>query len=131
MRCYSKMGKIFDDLVEVEFSLPKTNVDMEDLIYRNDYNSFISAIGGGLGLFLGFSMLSFVHALFERLEDTAAATKPTTTRKESRPWSGLSSSQSLSEGNVKKVEVLDVGGSRLEVAEYSPSTEKGSKSNGE
>ena len=125
------MGKIFDDLVEVEFSLPKTNVDMEDLIYRNDYNSFISAIGGGLGLFLGFSMLSFVHALFDRLEDTAAATKPTTTtRKESRPWSGLSSSLSLG-GNEKKVEVLDVGGSRLEVAEYSPSTEKGPKSNEE
>ena len=36
--------------------------------YRVDFNTFISTVGGGLGLFLGFSVVAVVLNCFEFIE---------------------------------------------------------------
>ena len=39
----------------------------ENIIQRIDFYSFISAVGGGLGLFLGFSVISTLNMFYDAL----------------------------------------------------------------
>jgi hypothetical protein len=46
-------------------SFLKTDVDLSEEISLNNINDFISALGGNLGLFTGFSFLSVLLTLAE------------------------------------------------------------------
>ena len=46
---------------------PRLDVKITSQSYRVDLNSFVSAVGGGLGLFLGFSIIDTLFYLYEKL----------------------------------------------------------------
>ena len=46
-------------------SFPKTDVDLSEEIKLNNVSDFISAVGGNLGLFTGFSFLSLLLQMVE------------------------------------------------------------------
>ena len=56
------------ETLNVYFWSPHPKIDAEALVYRLDFNTFISAVGGGLGLFLGFSVFSVFLYTFDLVE---------------------------------------------------------------
>ncbi len=51
--------------LSLEFSSMEVEVQEELLIF--DFNAILSAVGGSLGLFLGFSFLDYLSYIFEVL----------------------------------------------------------------
>ena len=53
-----------DDTV-VSFKYQTMNVEVESEVVWVDFNSFVSATGGSLGLFLGFSIIDTLFYIFD------------------------------------------------------------------
>ena len=47
------------------FFYPTTDIRVESVEILVDFNSFISSVGGSLGLFLGFSFLGFLSLFYD------------------------------------------------------------------
>ena len=47
------------------FYYPTTDIRVESVEILVDFNSFISSVGGSLGLFLGFSFLGFLSLFYD------------------------------------------------------------------
>ena len=50
-------------IILVEY--PNMNVDIRNHVPLVDFNAFISAVGGGLGLFLGFSIIETLLYIYK------------------------------------------------------------------
>ena len=65
---YSHMGlgykKRFNDTHHLYFSYPHTDVKINSHTHLVDFNTLISAVGGGLGLFLGISVIDTLFTLY-------------------------------------------------------------------
>ena len=67
-QAYSPWGPDEDGTINIWAWVPLNEVEAQDVVYRIDTHQFISSIGGGLGLFLGFSVFSGFVYFFELLE---------------------------------------------------------------
>ena len=67
------------NVTEIEFRfkfiVSRTEIQQEKIIIS--YRDFIGSVGGSLGLFLGFSVFSYVTDLFSKLVEKIAPSKVT------------------------------------------------------
>lgn len=54
-----------EDIAWLYFGYATAEIEFNTKVLRIDFNMFISAIGGGLGLFMGFSIINLIFMIYK------------------------------------------------------------------